>query len=246
MEVDENTGKGREYIRDKSDGLSIPSEIAEVCSRLSASCAIPLPAVLRSAMPPGLVTDRYRVVEPEPHWPWQPGSAVGRTALKRLLGGKGLQYAETSGRIEFLAEPPAGKFVGWATLRPGASPDLSRAPRQRQIFEFLSICEGGCTVARLLKETGASRETLRSLVRRGAVNVEKRPEPPPVFTTRGGDARPDDFGEYGRDAGRVVDRGGAWLWRLPLEKQMVAVSAVSGAALEGGEQALVLVPKSRP
>ncbi len=241
--VEENTGKGREYIRDTSGGLSIPSEIAEVCSRLSASYAIPLPAVLRSAMPPGLVTDRYRVVEPETHWPWQPGSAVGRTALKRLLGGKGLQYAEMSGRIEFLTEPPAGKFVEWATLRAGGNPDLSRAPRQRQIFESLGVSEDGCTVAGLLKATGASRGTLRSLVCRGAVNVEKRPEPPPVFTTRGGEARPDVFGAYGRDAGRVVDRGGAWLWRLPLEKQMAAVSAVSGAALEGGERALVLVPE---
>ena len=242
VEVKEDADKGQEYLRDTSDELSVTPEIAEVCNRLSASYAVPLPTVLRSAMIPGLFTDRYRVVEPESHWPWPAGSTVSRTSLKRLLGGKGLQHAEEVGCIEFLAEPPAGKFVEWAGLRAGTRPDLSRAPRQRQVFEFLNGCEGGCTVARLLKETGASRGILKSLVRRGAVNLEKRPEPPPVFTTRG-DARPADFGEYGRDAGRVVDRGEAWLWRLPPEKQMAAVSSVSEAALEGGERALVLVPE---
>lgn len=247
VETNAENSQGQEYIRGVLNELSVAPEVTEVCRRLADSYAIPLPAVLRAAMPQGLVTDRYRIAKPEAGWPWRSGSVVSRATLKRFLDRKELQDAESSGNIEFFARPPEEKVVEWASLRSGSEPDLSRAPRQRQIFEFLSQEGGEHPVAELLAETGNSRSTLRELVRRRAVELEKRPEPLPIFSTGAGengfDPRHSDSGDHNREAGRVVDRGGAWFWRLPKSEQKAAVSAAAAAALEGGEKALVLVPE---
>ncbi|MCA1687359.1 MAG: hypothetical protein LC714_01900 [Actinobacteria bacterium] len=124
----------------------------------------------------------------------------------------------------------------------GAAPDLSRAPRQRELFEFLREHEAGCATSTLLSETDASRSALRGLVRRGAVKLVRRSEPAPVFATRG-DGPVGDLGPFLRGAEPVVGRGGAWLWRMPTLEQPDAVAAVARAVVERRERALILAPE---
>lgn len=233
--------RASEPVHEVVEDLRISPGLAEVCRRISESAAMPLSNVLCAALPPGLKTSRYAVVDPAPGWPWPPNSRVSRTALRRHLGGEGLKLAEQEGRVRLDAGLPERKRVEWAEVRRGASPDLRRAPRQRELFQRLSGLGGECPASELLSLVGASRSALRELVRRGAVRLERRPEPPPVRVAGGGAGV--DPGGYGRDAGRVVDRGGAWLWRVPSAEQHEAVASVVGAAVEGGEQALVLVPE---
>ena len=241
VDVLDESGNSREYLRDTADGMSIPPELAEVCCRLSELFAIPLPSVLQTALLPGLNTGLYRIVEPAPDWPWKPDNMVSRTTLKRALGGERLKAAEDEGRLRFAAAVPDQKYVEWAEVRAGAGPDLCRAPRQRKVYETLISYGGECETSRLLFETGASRNILRELVNRGAIWLKKRPELPPILGTRG--AQTADSGNYARDAGRVVDRGGAWFWRVPSREQPAAVAAFVEAVIEGGEQALVFAPE---
>ena len=241
VDVADEGEHSREYIRDVVDGLALPTELAEACLRLSELFAITLPSVLQSALPPGLDTGRYKIVEPEVGWPWEPDRLVGRTTLRRVLGGEGLKSAEDEGRIQFTVPPPDRKHIEWAEPRTGAVPDLSRAPRQRKVYETLVAYNDGCETSELLSETGASRSVLRALVNRGAVRLGRRPEAPPILETLGKQA--SDTKDFARDAGRVADRGGAWLWRVPSREQPAAVAAVVEAVVEGGEQALVLAPE---
>ncbi len=231
----------REYLRDVLGELSITPALAEVCCKISELFAVSLSSVLRMALPPGLNTGRYRIVDPEPDWPWKPGRVVGRTTLKRSLGGEGLKTAEDEGRLQFAVSTTEPRYTEWAEVRPGADPDLSRAPRQRKVYETLVACDDGRRTFELLSETGASRGTLRELVSRGAIRLEKRPEAPPILDTRG--SQTSNTEDYVRDAGRVADRGGAWLWRVPSREQPAAMAAFVEAAVEGGEQALVLAPE---
>ncbi|CAN5539682.1 primosomal protein N' [soil metagenome] len=241
VDVVDGTELSREYLRDVLDGLSISPELSEVCCRLSELFAVPISTVLRTALSPGLSTERYRIVDPGSDWPWETGLMVGRTTLRRTLGADGLKAAEDEGRVKFVVPKPGPKFVEWAEVRTGSAPDLSRASRQRQIYETLSTHEGGCQTSLLLAETGASRGSLRQLVKRGAIRLKKRPEAPPVLDTRGSETESTE--SYARDAGRVVDRGGAWFWRVPSRGQAEAVAAFVEAVVEGGEQALVMAPE---
>jgi primosomal protein N' (replication factor Y) len=234
--------RAREELRDVAEGLTLSADLVELCTWVSEISAVPLPAVLRAALPPGLDTARYRILRPAPGWPWSTGAFVGRAALKRVLGREGLRAAEMHGRILLTPTPPRRATVEWAVVEEGAAPDLSRAPRQREIFEFLGKYEAGCATSILLSETGASRGALRELVRRGAVSLVRRPKPAPVFSTRG-DRTVGDLGRFLRGAEPAVGRGGAWLWRVPTREQPDAVAAVARAAVEGGERALVLAPE---
>jgi primosomal protein N' (replication factor Y) (superfamily II helicase) len=240
--TEEADGHAREDLRSVVEGLSITPDLVELCERISEIAAVPLPVVLRAALPPGLDTGRYRVLEPAPGWPWQPGDLVGRTTLKRVLGREGLRVAEADGRILLAPAPLERSTVEWAVAEDGAAPDLSRAPRQRELLELLREHEGGCRTATLLSETGASRSTLRELVRRGAVRLVRCLGPAPVFATRGnGTIR--ELRPFLRGAEPVVGRGGAWLWRMPTREQPDAVAAVARVAVEEGERVLILAPE---
>ncbi len=232
----------REDLRSVAEELSLTPNLVESCTRVSESAAVPLPVVLRAALPPALDTSRYRVLAPAPGWPWKTGDLVGRTTLKRALGREGLRTAEADGRILLVPTPPQRTMVEWAVAEDGAAPDLSRAPRQRELFELLRGHEGGCRTSTLLSETGANRSALRELVRRGAARLVRRREPAPIFAT-GGDGTVGNLGPFLRGAEPVVGRGGAWLWRMPTREQSDTVVAVARVAVEGGERALVLAPE---
>lgn len=241
-------GEGERHLEDLRsviDRLSLPANIVKLCRWVSEAAAMPLPNALRSALPPGLDTGNYRLLDPASGWPWSKGSFVSRTTLRRALGGEVLKRAEAEGRLELAPGPPARKTVEWAVTWPGASPDLGRAPRQRVLFEFLQKRGGECSAPELLAGTGASRRALRELVRRGAVGLEHRPEPAPIFFSRGEGTTGKDISSFLRETGRVVDRGGAWLWRTPTQEHADIVATVAQAAVEGDEQALVLAPEIR-
>ena len=231
----------RQNLRDIVTGLSLSLDLVELCGWVSEAAAVPLPVVLRAALPPGLNTGRYRVLEPAPGWPWESGDVVGRRILKRTLGPGGLRKAEADGRITLAPAAPERVTVEWAMVEDGAAPDLGRAHRQRRLFELLKTCGDGCTTSRLLSEAGAARSTLRELVRKGAVRLIQRPESDPLFATRGGTR--GDPGPFLRRAVPAVRRGGAFLWRIPTAEYPDAVAALTRATVEGGEQALVLVPE---
>ena len=236
------TDHAREDLRSIAEGLSLAPSLVELCTWISQTAAVPLPLVLRAALPPGLDTGRYRILRPAPGWPWRRNDIVGRAALKRVLGSDGLRAAEGTGRILLAPAPPERATVEWAIIEVGAAPDLSRAPRQRELFELLTTYEGPCPASVLLSKTGASRSALRELVRKGAVRLLRRPQPTPLLSARG-DGALGATGPFLRGAEPVVARGGAWLWRMPTQEQPDAVAAVARVAVEGGERVLVLAPE---
>jgi primosomal protein N' (replication factor Y) (superfamily II helicase) len=223
--------------------LSLPVDLVELCRWVSQASAVALPVVLRAALPPGLNTSRYRILDPAPQWPWRSGSYVGRALLKRALGREGLKAAEVEGRIELAPVTPVGEAVEWAVAVDGASPNLKRAPRQRELFDLLSRCEDGYPTQVLLSETGASRSTLLALVERRAVRLVRRPNPPPVFAVGGDAMSAGSLEPFSRGAKRTVERGGAYLWRTPTREQPDAVAAMARAAIKKGWQVLVLAPE---
>ena len=222
-----------------AEGISIPPDLLEVCRWVGESAAVPLPTVLRAAIPPGIDAGRFVVALPEADWTWAGGEVVSRAALKRELGPQGLKEAEEGGRVLLSPAVPARKAVEWAVVREAARPDLSRAPRQRRILEHLKERGGALQVAALLAETGSGRPALRELVRRGAVRLVRRPEPAPLLPTTGDVGG----GDFDGDASRAVGRGGAFVWRVPTGDQPEAVAAVARAVVGEGEQALILAPE---
>lgn len=241
VDVVDGSDNSREYIREVLPEFSISQSLAEVCSELSELFAIPVSTISRTALPPGLNIGRYQMIDPEQDWPWKRDSMLSRARLKSLLGGEGLKTAEDEGRIKFTIRKPEPRYVEWAEVRAGAEPELSRAPRQRNVYDMLVSHEDGLQTSELLAATGASRGILRELVGRGAVKLEKRPEAPPILETHG--RRDSNVADYDRDAGRVADRGGTWAWRIPSSRHPEAVAAFVEAAIEGGEQVLVLAPE---
>lgn len=241
VDVCEKSEHSREYIHEVVDDLSITPGLCEACCRLSELFAVPMPSVLRLALPPGLNASRYRIVDPAPDWTWKAGSMISRSTLKRELGGEGLKAAEDEGRLSYAVPTPDPKYCEWASVRDEVRPDLSRAPRQKQVYESLLAHGGEQETSDLLSETGASRGILRGLESREAIRLEKRPQEPPILSSNA--ARFAEISGYTRDGGRVVDRGGAWVWRVPTREQPAAVAACVSATIEGGEQALVLTPE---
>ena len=242
----ENGTRTLEDLRSIAEELSLPAQIVDLCRWASEAVAVPLPVALRAALPPGLGSGRYRILDAAPGWPWKPGSLVGRTALRRVLGGDGLLEAEANGRLEFAPMPAQSGTVEWAVAVDGADPDLSRAPSQRRLLELLRSHPHGLRSSTLLSEANSRRATLRELVRRGAVRLEERPKPPAIFAARGHGRtgrRVPGGGAFTWGAGRVLRRGGAWLWRTPTQEQPAVVAALAGTAAQRGEQALILAPE---
>ena len=231
----------REALLSVLPDLSLPRNLVGVCRRVCENTAIPLATVLRAALPTGLDSGRYRIIDPPPSWPWRAGSVVSRTALKRALGPEALRAAETEGSIELSPAPPEPPTAEWAIVRSAADPDLGRAPRQRDLFRLLKERGGASPVSSLLAETGANRAALRELARRGGVRLVRRPEPPPTVKTTGDHAA--DLDRFSRMADRAVQAGGPFLWRTPTREQHDAVAALVRATLGGGKQALVLAPE---
>jgi primosomal protein N' (replication factor Y) (superfamily II helicase) len=238
----ESGGRAREDLRSVAEGLSLAPDLVELCEWVSEMAAVPLAVVLRAALPPSLDASRYRIVAPAAGWPYGTGDLVGRRTLKRILGSEGLRAAEADGRLELAPAVPERATVEWAMIEEGAAPDLSRAPRQRELFELLREHEEGSLTSTLLSEAGANRVALRELVRRGAVRLVRRQGPVPLIAT-GGDGRLEDLSPFLREAELVVGRGGAWLWRMPTSEQAEAVAAVAHCVITGGERVLVLAPE---
>ncbi len=226
-------------IRAVAEDISLPESLVKLCGWAAGAAALPLPAVIRLALPPGLATATYEVRRHAQGWPWRAGSAVGRMELRRTLGGEGLKAAEETGKVVLAPAPPAQRSVEWAVAEEGEF-DLRRAPRQRSILEALISRDGERPVADLLEAAGSGRETLRRLVRRGAIRLEKRTEPVPVSYTRGSGA---GLTAYEAGVERALSRGGAWVWRMPNARSIAASAAVARAAVKRGEQALVLAPE---
>jgi primosomal protein N' (replication factor Y) (superfamily II helicase) len=222
--------------------LSLWPDLVELCFAISDSAAVPLPTALRAALPPGIDAGRYRVLRPIPDHPWEPGNTVTRTTLKHALGPDGLREEESRGRIILSPSAPQPRAVEWAVIRAAADPDLSRAPRQRDLFVALKGIGGSSPTSTLLGETGASRSALRELVRRGAVRLVHRPEPAPLLVTGGEDVPSHPFS---RTATGAVKNGGAFLWRITLREEGDAVAAIAAATLRDGNQVLVLAPEVR-
>jgi primosomal protein N' (replication factor Y) (superfamily II helicase) len=232
----------REDVLSVVPDLSLSPDLVKLCLAISDNAAVPLPTALRAALPPGIDAGRYRVLRPIPDHPWETGSTATRTALKRALGPDGLREEESRGRIILSPSAPQPRAVEWAVIRAAADPDLSRAPRQRDLFVTLKGIGGSSPTSALLGETGASRSALRELVRRGAVRLVRRPEPTPLVVTKG-DAAPAR--PFARTATGAVRNGGAFLWRITLREEREAVAAIVAATLRDGKQALVLVPEVR-
>jgi primosomal protein N' (replication factor Y) len=241
--VEEEDERAGEDVLSVVKDLSLQPELVEVCHKISDDFAIPLPAVLRAALPPGIEAGSYRVQKPLPGWPWEAGSNVTRTTLKRALGPDGLREAEAEGRIVLAPTTPRPKMVEWAVIRAAAEPDLARAPRQRGLFTTLKTRGGASTTSALLTETGANRSALRELARRGAVRLVRRPEPAPLLATSG--ERAARGYPFSRTAQSAVKRGGAFLWRTAGREEGDAVAAVARATLRDGDQTLVLAPEVR-
>lgn len=233
-------------ILDVVANLSVDEGLAGLCRWAAWAAAVPLAGVLRSALPPGLAVDTYRVREPKPRWPWKRGDVVGRLALSRRLGKEGLKAAEAEGRVWLFPTRPARKTAEWAVIPAGSDPDLSRAPRQKELFEALVRSGSECASADLLRDIEARRETLRGLVRRGAVRLEERPEASPVSATRGTDGgwRSRAFGDIcGVPVRRVIESKDAWVWRTPPGEWPAVATELAEAAAGRWEQTLILVPE---
>jgi primosomal protein N' (replication factor Y) (superfamily II helicase) len=227
-----------EEIRAVAESLSLPESLVQLCGWTAKVAALPPHAVLRMALPPGLKVSTYEVCRLAPGWPWKAGSAVGRAELRRFLGGEGLKAAERAGKVMLAPALPERRTVEWAIAEDVAFETLRRAPRQRALLE--ALVGHGCSVVDLLKATGVGRDALRRLARRGAVRLEKRPEPAPVSYARGSGA---SLAFYVEEAERALGRGGAWVWRMPGVESVAAVAAVARAAARRGEQTLVLAPE---
>lgn len=234
--IEDETGQDLNEVREVVGELSLSEEIVGVCRWVSESTALPFGDVLRRALPPGANLEKFRVVNPLPDWAWRAGQAVGRTALRRRLGGVGLRSAEEEGRIAFSPSLPERRGYEVAKLLE-ISGDLERAPRQRRLVESLRARGGEARIPELLNEAGARRETLRKLAAREALEIETRHESLPLFVARGGE------GPSRPEVERIPGSGAAWLWRVPTREQAWVVEEAVRAALSRWEQALILAPE---
>lgn len=235
-------GRATEDVLSVHEELSLSPELLEACRRVSESFAVPLPNILRAALPAGLDTGRYRVVRPAASWPWEASAHVRRADLKKALGPAGLREAEAEGRVLLAPSVPERGTTEWVVVRAASNPDLRRAPRQREAWQRVNDEGGEMPVPDLLSGTGATRATLRGLVERGALRLVRRPAPAPLFHAEGEGGGPADDPLL-RSAARAVGCGDAFVWRVPSRDQPDAVVAVARVAADDGRQTLVLAPE---
>jgi primosomal protein N' (replication factor Y) len=238
----EGNEHAREDLLSVVPGLSLQPDLVDLCREISEKAAVPIPSALRAALPPGIDTSHYRLLQRIRNQPWEPGASVTRATLKRALGADGLREAESQNLIILDPSAPRPPAVEWAVVRSAANPDLSRAPRQRDVFSTLKERGGSSPTSALLAEAGASRRALRELVRRGAVRLVRRPELAPLLSASGNVAGPRPFS---RTATGAVKNGGAFLWRTATREEGDAVAAIAAATLRSGDQVLVLAPEVR-
>jgi primosomal protein N' (replication factor Y) (superfamily II helicase) len=243
--TEDESDRAREAVVSVVPDLSLQPALVQLCRWIHANAAVPLPAVLRAALPPGIEAGRYRVIEPSPDWPWDVDSSVTRAALERTLGPDELRAAQAEGRVVLVPSAPQPATVEWTVIRAAAEPDLTRAPRQRDLFVTLKERGGSSMTSALLSETGASRSSLRELVRRGAARLVRRQEPAPLLATLGEPGVPEQLAPFSRTARRAVRGGGPFLWRTTRREEHAAVTAIVRATLEDGRQALILAPEVR-
>ncbi|HKH57381.1 MAG TPA: hypothetical protein VKA20_02490 [Rubrobacter sp.] len=241
--TEDESDRSRESVVSVVPDLSLQPALVQLCRWIHANSAVPLPTVLRAALPSGIEAGRYRVIEPSPGWPWGVDSSVTRATLERTLGPDGLRAAQAEGRIVLVPSAPQPATVEWTVIRAAAEPDLTRAPRQRDLFVTLKERGGSSVTSALLSETGASRNSLRELVRRGAARLVRRLEPAPLLPTLGDPGIPERLAPFLRTARRAVKGGGPFLWRTTGRQEHAAVAAIVRATLEDGRQALVLAPE---
>jgi primosomal protein N' (replication factor Y) len=241
--TEDESDRAREAVVSVAPDLSLQPALVQLCRWIHANVAVPLPAVLRAALPPGIEAGRYRVIEPSPGWPWDVDSSVTRAALERTLGSDGLRAAQAEGRVVLVPSAPQPATVEWTVIRAAAEPDLTRAPRQRDLFVTLKERGGASMTSALLSETGASRSSLRELVRRGAARLVRCQEPAPLLATLGDHGVPAHLAPFSRTARRAVKSGGPFLWRTTGREEHAAVAAIVRATLDAGRQALILAPE---
>src|SRR5215207_6641326 len=241
--TEDESDRSRESVVSVVPDLSLQPALVQLCRWIHANAAVPLPTVLRAALPSGIEAGRYRVIEPSPGWPWGVDSSVTRATLERTLGPDGLRAAQAEGRIVLVPSAPQPATVEWTVIRAAAEPDLTRAPRQRDLFVTLKERGGSSVTSALLSETGASRNSLRELVRRGAARLVRRQEPAPLLPTLGDSGIPADLAPFSRNARSAVKSGGPFLWRTARREEQAVVEAIVRATLEVGSQALVLAPE---
>ena len=241
--TEEESERAREAVVSVVPDLYLQPALVRLCHWIHANAAVPMPAVLRAALPPGVEAGRYRVIEPARGWPWDVDSSVTRATLECTLGPDGLRVAQAEGRIVLVPSAPQPATVEWTVIRAAADPDLTRAPRQRDLFVTLKERGGSSVTSALLSETGASRNSLRELVRRGAVRLVRRHEPAPLLATLGGPGVPERLAPFLRTARRAVRGGGTYLWRTTGREEHAAAAATVRATLEDGRQALILAPE---
>jgi primosomal protein N' (replication factor Y) len=75
--------RAREDVLSVVPDLSLRPELVTLCLKISESAAVPLPSALRAALPPGIATGRYRILESLPGQPWDVGSTVTRGGITR-------------------------------------------------------------------------------------------------------------------------------------------------------------------
>jgi primosomal protein N' (replication factor Y) (superfamily II helicase) len=234
-------GRDLKEIRATTEDLNLPPSTVKLCAWAADASAQPLQAALRAALPPETNASRYRIIHPVPDWPWTTGATVGRTELRRFLGSEGLKDAEEEGRVALAPARPARREVEWAVLIEGRDPNVPRrARRQRELLEALRRGGGSLPVAQLLHATGAGRDALKRLTERGAVRLQRRPEPAPVSYTRGSGS---NLVPYRDGASQALARGGAHLWRVPTPECPAVVAAVAREAAGLGKGTLVLAPE---
>ena len=135
--TEEQSDRAREAVVSVVPDLALQPELVQLSCWIHANAAVPLPAVLRAALPPGIEAGRYRVIEPSPGWPWNVDSSVTRATLEGTLGPDGLRAAQAEGRVVLEPSAPQPRTVEWTVIRAAAEPDLTRAPRQRDLFVTL-------------------------------------------------------------------------------------------------------------
>lgn len=234
-------GRNLEEVRDVREEVSLTRNIVKLCQWVSKIAAVPLAAVIRAALPPGLNVVSYRIVDPVPGWPRKAGTFVGRATARRELGDDGLMAAEADGHLELVPLRQEPIKAEWAVVASEADPDFGQARSQRGLFEELKRRGFECPTSTLLSETGASRETLRNLVRREAVRLERREATNAVFRTTGDGI--DIVTEALSEKADLISRGGAWMWRVPTKESPAVAAAVARAALERGRTIMILAPE---